>query len=103
MLLTGAAIGAQRKPPEITASPSRVKNGEIVMVKGTGFTPDRPVMSHMRRPNGTEYNPLRLRSNMQGELVHKIDTTMLDPGTFELWMEDEGSALSSNRVQFRVE
>lgn len=94
-------ISAQRKP-EITVSPSRVKSGELAILNGTGFTPDRPVLSHLRKPDGTEYNPLRLRANARGELVHKIDTVMLDIGTFEAWIEDEDAKAVSNRVQFNV-
>src|SRR5205823_3416058 len=87
-VLLSVAICAQKKP-EIVASPSRVKSGGLVMLNGTGFTPDRPVLSHLRKPNGMEYNPLRLRANVHGEVIHKIDTVMLDIGTFETWMEDE--------------
>jgi hypothetical protein len=94
-------IWAQKKP-EISISASRVKSGDLVMLNGTGFTPDRPVLSHLLRPDGTEYNPLRLRSNAKGELVHKIDTVMLDIGAFEAWVEDEDAKVVSNRVKFSV-
>src|SRR5436190_11097558 len=100
-LFLACALGAQKKP-EISVSPSRVKSGDLVMLNGTGFTPDRPVLSHLRKPNGMEYNPLRLRANARGELVHKIDTVMLDIGTFEAWIEDEDAKVVSNRVQFEV-
>jgi hypothetical protein len=82
---------------------SRVKVGEILYVTGTGFTPDRAVIAHLIRPDKSAYNPLRLRSNAAGELVHKIDTVMLDIGTFETWVEDETSKAISNRIQFTVE
>jgi hypothetical protein len=91
-----------QKKPEISVTPARVKLNELVMLNGTGFTPDRPVLSHLRKPDGTEYNPLRLRSNTRGELVHKIDTVMLDLGAFEAWVEDEDAKVVSNRVQFTV-
>jgi hypothetical protein len=87
----------------IKADHSRVKSGEILYVTGTGFIPDRAVIAHMIRPDKTEYNTLRLRANASGELVHKIDTVMLDIGTFELWVEDEASKATSNRIQFTVE
>ena len=100
-VLISAQISAPKKP-EISVSPSRVKLNELVTLNGTGFTPDRPVLSHLRKPDGTEYNPLRLRSNARGELVHRIDTVMLDIGTFEVWIEDEDAKVVSNRVQFTV-
>jgi hypothetical protein len=87
----------------IKADRSRVKSGDILYVTGAGFTPNRAVVSHLSRPDKTEYNPLRLRANAAGELVHKIDTVMLDVGTFEMWIEDEASMATSNRIQFTVE
>ena len=95
-------ITLQNKP-QIQVSTSRVKSGDLVFVMGTGFTPDRTAMSHLRRPDGSEYNPLRLRTNGRGEFSHKIDTTMLDTGAFEVWVEDEASKVLSNRTQFTVE
>jgi len=89
--------------PEITISPSRVTSGEQLIVKGTGFTPNRSALSHLLRPDETEYNPLRLRIDQRGEFVHKIDSTMLHHGMFEMWVEDETSKVLSNRVRFTVD
>jgi hypothetical protein len=102
LLLLIAVTACGQKKPEISVSPARVKSGGLVMLNGTGFTPDRPVLSHLLKPDGTEYNPLRLRSNGRGELVHKIDTVMLDIGQFEVWVEDEASKVVSDRVRFVV-
>ena len=87
----------------IKADHSRLKSGEILYVNGTGFTPGSAVVSHLIRPDKTEYNPIRLRANASGEIVHKIDTVMLDVGTFEMWVEDEATKATSNRIQFSVE
>jgi len=89
--------------PHIRLSANRLKSGDLVFVMGSGFTPDRTAMSHLRRPDGSEYNPLRLRTNDRGEFSHKIDTTMLDTGRFEIWVEDEASKVLSNRMQFTVD
>ena len=101
-LLLAGGISGQTKP-QVTASPTRVKSGEIVLLTGTGFTPNRFAMSHLQRPDGSEYNPLRFRINERGEFVHKIDTVMLDIGTFECWAEDESSKVISNRIKFTVD
>src|ERR1041384_7629108 len=90
LLMLSVSVLPQKKP-EITVSPARVKSGDSVLLTGTGFTPNRSVMSHLRRPDGSEYNPLRFRTNERGEFSHKIDTVMLDIGTFEVWAEDEAS------------
>ena len=96
-------VASAQKKPEISVSPARVKAGDPVMLTGTGFTPNRSVMSHLRRPDASEYNPLRLRTDERGEFSHKIDTVMMDAGSFELWVEDEASKVVSNRTLFRVE
>jgi hypothetical protein len=96
------SLSAQQKLL-IKTDRSRLKVGEILYVTGTGFTPAGAAISHMIRPDKSEYNPLRLRANSSGEIVHKIDTVMLDVGTFELWVEDEKSKAASNRIQFTVE
>jgi len=101
-LLVFATVYGQNRP-EIGVSPSRVKHGDPVLLTGTGFTPNRSVMSHLRRPDGSEYNPLRFRTDEHGDFTHKIDTVMLDFGTFELWAEDEPSKVVSNRTRFTVE
>ena len=102
LLLVVTAFYGQTKP-RISVDPVRVKSGDQVLLTGTGFTPNRSAMSHLRRPNESEYNPLRFRINERGEFVHKIDTVMLDTGTFEVWVEDETSQTVSNRVQFTVQ
>ena len=101
-LLLVTIVYAQKKP-EISVSPSRVRSGEISLLTGTGFTENRTVMSHLQRPDGSEYNPLRIRTDERGEFNHKIDSVMLDIGTFELWVEDEASKVVSNRIQLVVE
>jgi hypothetical protein len=92
-----------QRTPRVSVSATRVKSGDYVLLTGTGFTPNRTVMSHLQRPNRSEYNPLRFRTDEKGEFSHKIDTVMLDLGTFEVWAEDEGSKVVSNRAQFTVE
>jgi|SRR5215467_5523732 len=89
--------------PEIRVSPVRVKSGESIMMTGTGFTPNHTSVSHLLKPDGAEYSPLRVRADEHGELAHRIDTTMLEIGTFELWVEDEAAKSVSNRVRFTVE
>jgi len=92
-----------QKRPAIEVSADHVKSGGSVYLMGTGFTPSRTAMSHLLRPDGTEYNPIRLRINDRGEVSHKIDTTMLNLGSFEVWIEDETSKMVSNRARFTVE
>ena len=89
--------------PQISISPARANSSDPVYMSATGCTPSATVLSHLVRPNGTEYNPLRLRTDERGELIHKMDTTMLSAGTYEAWIEDEASKAVSNHAQFTVE
>jgi hypothetical protein len=102
VLLLLVTVYAQSKP-EITVSRSQVKLGETLLLKGTGFTPNRSAISHLKKPDGSEYHPLRFRIDTRGEFTHQIDTVMLEAGTFELWVEDEASKVVSNRTEFKVE
>jgi len=101
-LMVVGLSGAQKKP-EVRVTPDHVKSGDPILMTGSGFSPNRTVMSHLLRPNGSEYNPLRFRTDEHGEFVHKIDTVMLDLGTFESWAEDEMTKTLSNHAKFTVE
>jgi len=93
------AVIAQQKP-EIRLSATSAKLGEVINLSGAGFTPERSALSHLLKPDGTEYNPLRMRINASGELVHKIDTVMLEVGVYEVWIVDETTGAVSNRIRF---
>ena len=103
MLSLLLALLLWQTPPEIRVSPVRVKSGGSVLMTGSGFTPNHTAVSHLLKPDGAEHNPLRVRADEHGELAHRIDTTMLEIGTFELWVEDEAAKSVSNRVRFTVE
>jgi hypothetical protein len=92
-----------KNQPQISISPNHATSGDLVYLMGAGFTANSTVMSHLLRPDGTEYNPLRLLTDARGEFTRKIDTTMLQSGTFESWVEDETSKTVSNHAHFRVD
>jgi hypothetical protein len=102
LLLFIGVVAAQVKPT-IRVSPGRVKSGDPVVLIGSGFTPQRSALSHLLRPDGTEHNPLRFYTNPQGEFSHRIETSLLEVGKYELWVEDEVSKVVSNRIEFTVE
>jgi len=53
-------------------------------------------------PDGKEYPVLPIVADARGEFTHEIDTLLLALGTHELWVMDDSSKTSSNRVQFEV-
>lgn len=69
---------------------------------GTGFTPKAEAMSHLRRPNGTEFPVLPIYTNEKGEFAHEVDSLLLLEGTHELWVIDGGTGVSSNVATFNV-
>jgi hypothetical protein len=73
-----------------------------VDIRGTGFDSGRRLVSHLRRPDGSEYGVIWLLTDARGEFLHSIDTLLLLPGTHELWVEDEESRLTSNIVRFTI-
>jgi hypothetical protein len=88
--------------PRLTLSPAKVHLGAEVVLKATGFTPKRYGLSHLRRPDGTEYPVLRLLADDRGEFTHDIDTLLMDVGTYEVWVIDENSKAVSNTVRFEI-
>ena len=99
--LLGTALFA-RKTPKITVWPDKILHHGHVDLKGTGFTPKANVLSHLRRPDGTEFPVLPMYTNDKGEFEHDIDTVVMQPGVHEVWVEDVKGKTTSNVVRFEV-
>jgi hypothetical protein len=54
--------------PQLNASPVQGKVGDSVTVAGSGFTPNRAALSHLRKPDGSEFSKL-LTFNGNGTLT----------------------------------
>ena len=98
----GTVSCAHQTKPTVTLSPTRVFHSGHVEMRGTGFTKDTNIYSHLRRPDGTEFPVLPMRTNDRGEFVHDIDTLLLAPGVHEVWVEEEQSKQTSDIVRFEV-
>jgi hypothetical protein len=88
--------------PKLTLSTTKVAAPGHVYVQGTGFSPQKNVSSHLRRPDGLEYPILPLYTNEKGEFVHDIETLVLTLGVHELWVIDDTTKTVSNKVTFEV-
>lgn len=88
--------------PQIRVSADRIPRHGTLDVHGTGFTPARSVSSHLRRSDGSEFPVLPILTDQQGAFTHTIDTMILELGTHELWVVDDASGRTSNRVEFEV-
>src|SRR5581483_9830346 len=97
-----ATLAQTQTKPTVTVTPTRVQHRSHVDMHGTGFTPRSGVLSHLKRPDGTEFPVLPMMSNDKGEFDHDIDTLLLAIGTHEVWVIDEKTKASSNVVRFEV-
>jgi hypothetical protein len=97
----GTVLFAQ-KQPQITVSPAIVLHHGHVDLKGTGFSAKSNVISHLRRPDGTEFPVLTMYTNDKGEFVHDIDTVVFSPGVHDVWVEDIKAKTTSNVARFEV-
>ena len=83
-----AAVSPAFAAPSLTFSVSQIYHGEIVQVRGTGFTPNGQVTSHLMRPDGTEYPEMPLKADAKGAVTHEITIVPSTFGTYELQIED---------------
>ena len=97
-----AVTASSAVTPKVTLSTTRIATPGHVIVHGSGFTAKANVSSHLRRPDGAEYPVLPLLTNERGEFTHDIETLVLTLGIHELWVVDDTSKASSNKVQFEV-
>ena len=100
-LLLATAACSQTKP-QVTLTPERVMRSGMIAMKGTGFTPKSTALSHLKRPDGTEFPILPFLTNERGEFNHDIDTLLLSPGVHEVWVEDEKTKAVTDVVRFEV-
>jgi hypothetical protein len=74
--------------PSVTFSVAQIYHGEYVQVRGTGFTPNGQVTSHLMRPDGTEYPEMPMKADAKGIVTHQITIVPNTFGTYELQLED---------------
>jgi len=88
--------------PTVTLSGSRIPANGDVNMSATGFTPLADAESHLRRPDGTEFPIIVMRTDPKGEFTHLIETWLLQVGTHEVWVIDRTTGVSSNVAKFEV-
>jgi len=96
---TSTASDGQTKPT-ITLSRERIPQNGWLKMYGKGFTPKATVLSHLRRPDGTEFREVSLLTDANGGFEHDIDTLLLQRGVHDLWVLDTATGLTSNFAHF---
>jgi hypothetical protein len=89
ILLSLVLTSAAAAEPVLTFSVSQIQHGEYVQVRGTGFTPNSAVMSHLIRPDGKEYPEMPMKVEAQGRVTHEITIVPNTFGTYELLIQDQ--------------
>lgn len=88
--------------PRITIEPYRLPQSGVTRLHGTGFTPLSDVVSHLKRPDGTEFPTLNFYTDAKGEFDHDIESFLLAIGTHEVWVIDTKTGVSSNVAKFET-
>ena len=95
---------SESKPagPKVTLSETRIPAKGNLQMHGSGFTPNSDCVSHLKRPDGTQFPELGLIADAKGEFSHEIETLLLGVGTHEVWVIDTKTGVSSNVATFEV-
>jgi hypothetical protein len=88
--------------PTIKLSTTRAPQGGHIYMTGSGFTPNSDAISHLKKPDGTEYNPIIMLTNEKGEIEHDIESFLLPLGELQVWIVDVKTGKSSNVAKFET-
>jgi hypothetical protein len=87
LVVLAIAASAQAQPT-LNFSVSQIYHGEIVQVRGTGFTPNGALLSRMIRPDASVYPEMQMKADAKGELSHAITIVPDYFGSYEVIIED---------------
>jgi hypothetical protein len=99
---TSSAQSTAPKGPQITLAPTRLPQSGVTHMHGTGFTPNSDTVSHLKRPDGSEFPTVNFFTNDKGEIDHDIESFLLQIGTHEVWVIDSKTKVSSNVAKFET-
>jgi hypothetical protein len=89
LFVSGLVVSAKaQSAPVLTFSVAQITHGEYVKVRGTGFTPNGQVASHLMRPDLTEYPEMPMKADARGVVTHEITIVPNTFGTYELQFVD---------------
>ena len=92
VVLAVAAVLASVLPgaaqPALTFSAAQVHHGQLVQVRGSGFTARGPLLAHLIRPDGSEYPEMPATADDKGLFFHEISIIPNNFGSYELRVED---------------
>jgi hypothetical protein len=92
-----AAVASATAQPTLDFSVSQIYHGEIVQVRGAGFTPNGALLSRMIRPDGSVYPEMQMKADAKGGLVHAITIVPDYFGSYEVIIEDVATKTSATQ------
>jgi hypothetical protein len=99
----GRAIAVQAREVTVSVQPAVGPPGTAFMTVWRGFTPNSTLRSHLRKPDGTRFPPLVIRTDREGTAKHVIDSKGFHAGRYYLWGVDEVTDRSTPHVTFQVQ
>ncbi|MEO0248174.1 MAG: hypothetical protein ABIN58_01270, partial [candidate division WOR-3 bacterium] len=73
--LAGGTIATQINP-QAAISQDCGPPGTAFVLQWSGFTPNNTLTSHLRKPDGMEFQPLQFNTDREGNARHVIDSSM---------------------------
>ena len=96
ILLLLASAADTDAAPRLTLSAYQVTPGTAVEIRAAGFTPAGIAISHLIRPDGSEYPTMTFEADARGEFSHTITIVPTMIGTYEVRMIDRSSGVSTS-------
>jgi len=87
---------------EVSVSPASAPPGTTFAYGGRGFTANFGVTSHLRRPDGTEFNTQQIPTSSDGTFNQIIDGTGFAAGQYEVWAIDNNTGKATPHAMFAV-
>lgn len=95
LFLTAAPVCAGAEP-RLTLSKYQIYAGEVITLRASGYAPNTKLVSHLFRPDGTEYPVMTFETDARGELSHRITIVPIDFGTYEIRVLEEVSRAAAS-------
>lgn len=84
--------------PRVSMAPLIITEGQTVTATGSGFTAHGTILSHLVRPDGSEYPEMQLKADARGDVSHLVRIILIQTGTYEIEMVDTATkAVATSR------
>lgn len=87
---------------EVAVSPSSAVAGTSFSYTGQGFTANGNIISHLKRPDGTELPAIQFAALATGTFDRTINSTGFAVVTYEIWAVDDTTKRESKHLTFEV-